>query len=193
MKQWFKNNPGIIIILIVGISIIFVSTINIILILANNAGLSNAFVAFGTGVLAIATGFLAYFTWQSVKITNEKEQQNRKERLLDEIINWAEVVANSAIERKTKSPTEIWKTKLEYKKHRTKGKLIGQIILSSFKELLDYFDDIDISLDKAIIFSEQIEMGKGNIDSLKTYESAIEIAVEKFFEAAAKLKTTNIM
>jgi ABC-type transport system involved in cytochrome bd biosynthesis fused ATPase/permease subunit len=193
MKKWFRQNPGMVIIILVSIFIIIVSIVNVILILANNSGLSNAFVAFGTGVLAIATGFLALFTWQSVKNAAENEKQERRERLLDEIISWAEAVANSAIARQTKNPSEIWKTKLEYKKHRTKGKLIKQLILSSFKELSGYFDDIELSLDKTIMYTEQIESGKGNIDSLKFYESAIAAAVEKLFEEAATLKTKNII
>lgn len=128
-----------------------------------------------------------------ISAANINELRNtRKEKSLNEIIEWAEAVANSAIGRQTKDPHELWKTKLEYKKHKTKGKLIGEMVSSSFKELSGSFKDINKRLDKAIEFTKQIENGKANVESLKDYETEIAGSVEKMFKKAAKIKTRDI-
>ena len=54
-----------------------------------NPKLSNAYVAVGTLALAIATGFLAYFTYLSVKGIHDRERHDKKVKLISEIRDWA--------------------------------------------------------------------------------------------------------
>jgi hypothetical protein len=49
----------------------------------------NTYMAIFTMVLAIATGFLAYFTYRSVKSGYDREKRRGEEQLLNEIIEWA--------------------------------------------------------------------------------------------------------
>lgn len=44
--------------------------------------------AFGTGIMALATVALAFFTYWSIRSANEKEDRDRKERYFNEIIDW---------------------------------------------------------------------------------------------------------
>lgn len=138
------------------------------------------------------TLFLGIMAWRNIRQTRNIQKTEKRERLLNEIIEWAEATANSPIGRQTKDPHELWKTKLDYKKHKTKGKLIGEIVSSSFKELSSSFKDINKKLDKAIEFNQQIENGKANVEYLKDYETEIAGSVEKLFKEAAKIKTKDI-
>ncbi len=162
-------------------------------IFAASPQLANAIVATATVTLAI---FAFWTIWQNYNFRKEEKE----ERLLNEIIEWAEAVANSAIGRQTTDPRELWKTKLDYKKHRTKGKLIVQIINSLFPELSQYYLDIDAKLDGAILFIEDINNGKIGEEAitgvggmtLKYCETGIANSVETLFEEAAKIKTRDI-
>jgi len=45
--------------------------------------------AFGTGILAIATIILAFFTYWNIRSRKIQEERNRKEQRLKEVIDWA--------------------------------------------------------------------------------------------------------
>jgi len=155
-------------------------------------------------VAAIIVGggtlFLGIMAWRNIRLTRSIQKAEKKERLLNEIIEWAESVANSAIGRQTKAPHELWKTKLDYKKHKTKGKYVVQIINSSFPELSQFYLDIDAKLDGAILFLEDINTGKIGKEaivgvggkSLRDVETGIAGAVEELFKEAAKIKAKDI-
>ncbi len=61
--------------------------------LKSDPPLANAYVATGTLILAMATVLLAGFTWLSIRSGEKREKRDRKERLLNEIIEWAVDVA----------------------------------------------------------------------------------------------------
>ncbi len=86
MKKYYKNR------FFISLIIIFIILALIIITFQYNPQLANSYIAAFTIVLAVATGFLAYFTWRSVRSVEERENQNKKERLLNEIIEWAEDV-----------------------------------------------------------------------------------------------------
>ena len=189
MKKWLSD-VGIGLLLGIALAFMLAWLTYTIIILKKDPALANAYVAVGTLILAIVTALLVGFTWLNIRNTKEKERRDSEERLLNEIIEWASNVAKSAISRQAINVPELWKAKLEYKFHKSKGKYINVIVSSSFEELSDSFKDANIKLDEAIDFLERILSGKsGNILSLKDYETAITDSVEKFLEEAAKIKT----
>jgi hypothetical protein len=88
MKKWLKKFGQIILWLLIGIFIggWLIYTITL---LQTDQQLTNAYIALGTLILAGATVLLAVLTWLNIKSSNEREKRNRKERLLNEIIEWA--------------------------------------------------------------------------------------------------------
>lgn len=146
-----------------------------------------AAILIGGGTLA-----LAFMTWKSIRRTRDMQKSEKRERLLNEIIEWASNAAKSAIYRQRTEHPALFKTKLEYKYHKSKGKYIGEIISSSFKELSDSFNGLNSKLDKAIKFTEQILDGKANVSSLKDYETEISFSAEKLLEKTAVIKTKDI-
>ena len=115
IKNLLKNF-GIAILVYFTIIFILVWRAYTISIIKSDPQLASAYVAVGTLILAFVTALLAGFTWLSIRSGDEREKRRKKEALLNEIIEWAEAVANSAIGRQTKDPHELWKTKLDYKK-----------------------------------------------------------------------------
>lgn len=146
-----------------------------------------------SATIALATLVLALGAFLAIRQSSNTQRRERKDRLLNEIIEWASNVAKSAISRQTIDVSELWKAKLEYKYHKSKGKYIDVIVSSSFKELSDPFKDANIKLDEAINFLERIFDGKGgNVLALKDYETGIVGSVEKILAEATKIKTRGI-
>lgn len=52
--------------------------------------------AFGTGILAIATIILAFFTYLNIRSRSAQEKRDRKERQLKEVIDWAASILEAA-------------------------------------------------------------------------------------------------
>jgi len=98
ITDWLKKNGIIICLVVVIIAIIYFIT-EFILVLRDNPNWSQSYTAFGTLILAFATALLALFTWASIKNRTDKEKRDKKERLLNEIIYWAEDVAKYSLEK----------------------------------------------------------------------------------------------
>jgi hypothetical protein len=104
MKKWFKDfgkwlkNFRITILFAVFATFVFIGLAVTILIFQRDPQLAGAYTAVGTLILASVTAFLAFFTFLSVKSGYDREKRERKERLLNEIIEWAESVAKSSLE-----------------------------------------------------------------------------------------------
>ena len=56
--------------------------------------------AVGTLILALVTSLLVVLTWATIRKGDQKEERDRKERLLNEIIKWAIDVTNKRSESK---------------------------------------------------------------------------------------------
>ena len=131
----------------------------------------------------------------SIIHTNILQRKIRKERLLNEIIEWAKDVAESAISRQTKTRHELRKTELEYKMWRAKGTYItGLIENSSVKNLLPFIKIVDWQLRQAIkITVKQLNTNKKkktvSTECIKKSENDIKKSVEELFKEAAKIKS----
>ena len=87
MKNWLKD-LGVTVLYAVFIAFLIIWLAYTVFILKNDPGLANAYVAIGTLILAIVTALLVGFTWLNIKNSSEREKRDRKERLLNEIIEW---------------------------------------------------------------------------------------------------------
>ena len=88
MKNWLRNF-GIAILFAVITILLLIWLAYTVFILKNDPQLASAYVAIGTLILACVTALLAFFTYLNIKSGYEKEKRERKERLLNEIIEWA--------------------------------------------------------------------------------------------------------
>jgi hypothetical protein len=174
---------------LLAIVLVFIVCIVFINMLWGNPNLATAFVAFGTLLLVIVTAM-------TIDNIRAQEKRNRKERWLNEIIEWAEDVANSAISRQKKDKTQLWKTRSDYKIRKVKGTYIKGIAGSHFKDLLSFIKNINSKLDQAISDVEK-ELGKKTTKAISTKsiresEENLTKAVERLLEEAAKSKTRAI-
>ena len=143
MKKWLSDF-GIGLLLGIALAFMLAWLTYTIIILKKDPALANAYVAVGTLILAIVTALLVGFTWLNIRNTHEKEERDRKERLLNEIIEWAEDVArlNFNIYNLTEAQVskESWvESSLggivsEFQVVEAKGVYINSIALSCFKE-----------------------------------------------------------
>lgn len=88
MNKWLRKSAFAIIFVLLGI-IIGVLIVSTIFVLRSDPQLSSAYVAFGTLLLAAATGIMAFLTYMSIRVGYDRERRSRKERLLNEITDWA--------------------------------------------------------------------------------------------------------
>ena len=143
--------------------------------------LSAVLVALGLGVASILH-------------TNNLQRKERKERLLNEIIEWAKKSSESAIYRQKTDNNELWKAKLNYKNCRATSEYIKVISTSSFTSLKAYIDKVVIQLDEAVEATTTLIESKlsENYDLIKVKEEGLIKSVEELFEEAAKIKTRDI-
>ena len=128
--------------------------------------------------------------------TQRLQKRERKERLLNEIIDWATEVAKSAVSRQKKDKTQLWKTKLEYGVWKAKSTYITGVANSSFGGLVPFIEKINCRLDKAIKATEK-ELDKKTVkeistECIKKSEGELTEAVKELFKEAAKIKTRDI-
>ncbi len=151
-------------------------------------------------ISALATLVLAFGAFWAILDNRHGRIVDRKERLLNEIIDWALDTAKSAIARQTREAHELWRTKLNYKFHRTKSKYIAEIAVSHFANLSSFIEDINTELDEALdvttrcISAMHIEglLGNDEAQRLRESEEYIARAVENLIVEIAKIKTKNI-
>jgi membrane protein implicated in regulation of membrane protease activity len=156
--------------------------------LISNPNMSYALSAFSTIALALFAGVTIFLSYQARKDASDREKRDRREKLLNEIIEWAEDVAKAAISRQTRHPHELWKIKLEYKYQKSKGKYISVIVSSSFTELSNLLEEINKKLDETIICTQQAIDDTSVGEALKKFETELTNSVEKILEEAAKIK-----
>jgi hypothetical protein len=81
MKRYLKYTLWLILLIVIGGFLIFFINALVKKVISD--------LTFATGILAIATVIMAFFTYWSIRSNNEKEKRDRKERLLREIEAWA--------------------------------------------------------------------------------------------------------
>ncbi len=155
--------------------------------------LADVFTVWATLILAGVAVFSFEESRRLREENKQREERDRKERLLNEIIEWAEDVAKSAISRRTLSREELWKAKLSYKFHKAKSKYIEGVVGSSFKDFYDLVEGIDTKLDRLIEVTTKFTR-ESMVDGkkLSDYEAELTESVEKLLIETAKTKTTGI-
>jgi hypothetical protein len=148
-------------------------------------------VAFGTGVLAIATIVLAIFTYWNIHSHNAQEKREQKERLLNEIIKWAEDTANSALRRRTiKDTVDFTQTRAEYTFHKAKSNYIIEICSGSFGDLYPVLNNTVSKLGTAKeLITQYTKKLNVSLKDLRDSEDELIAAIEELFVAAAKTRT----
>jgi len=193
MKKWLSDF-GLGLLLGIAITFMLAWLTYTIIILKKDPALANAYVAVGTLILAIVTALLVGFTWLNIRNTTEKERRDSEERLLNEIIEWAEKSAESAIYRQKTNPHELWNAKLNYKNCRAVSEYIKEIAASSFSTLSSHIDDVATKLDDAIDGTTQYIESKltEKHDRMLICEERLTNAVKELFKEAAKTKTRDM-
>ena len=137
-----------------------------------------------TLVLAIAA-FLAI--WQNRNL----QRKGRRERLLNEIIEWSTESVKSAIYRQEKESHELWKAILNYKYCILKSEYVNVIATSSFFTLSSLINDVVIKLDKVMKETTNYKDNKTdkNHELMRVCEDNLTKSVEELFKEAAKIKS----
>ncbi len=151
----------------------------------------NIYVAVGTLVLAFSTAVLALVSWWNIRENKEKENRDRKERLLGEIIQWAEISAQSAIYRQTKEKHELYKAILNYKNCLAKSEYIKVIANIQFNILTDTIVKIIQRLDHLMQGTKlyyEFHTDE-NHKLVLQQENNLTESVKELFKEAAKLKS----
>ncbi len=97
MKKRLKNVNVAFLVLLVSVVLCVLLIVRVISILKGDPQLANAYVAVFTLILAFATALLALFTWANIKNAIDMERRSRKERLLNEIIEWATEIHSASL------------------------------------------------------------------------------------------------
>ena len=181
LRHYIKSpwRPSLIIIIGSIVGIVFIA------LLRKDPNLASALVAFGTLLLAIVTAMV-------IDNSRQQEKRRKKEGLLNEIIEWADSIARSAINRQKTTQPQFWKTKLEYKFWMAKIEYVTAITTTSFKDLLPCVENINKEIGKAINATEEAIKMKKTTNNLKCSEEKLTEAVKELFKKAAKIKTTDI-
>jgi hypothetical protein len=157
------------------------------------------FVAIFTLLLAGVTANLANQTAKGNKQARERERREKNDKLLNDIIEWAIKVAESAISRQKTNETQLWTTKLQYKIQMTKGTTyIKAFSYSIFEDLVNLVSDINEKLEDAIVELEKvIEYRKSktiiqttelfSTEGIKETEKVLKEAVEALLKKAAAI------
>ena len=191
MKDRFRN-IGVILFASSLIIFIFLWLIYTILLLESDPQLAGAYTATGTLLLALVTGLLAFLTYFSVKNGYDKERRDRKERLLNEVIEWALGATKTAIFRQTIKPHELWETRLKYKCSISHGKYIKRIVVAHFARLESSFNEVLNRLDIALRYTQKFAEKSAIKQDLLECEQQVAESVEKLTEEAAKIKTETL-
>ena len=153
--------------------------------IANSSELRDSLVA----VAIIATTFFAAVSIEANKRLRkesvDKEDQDRKERLLHEIRDWALKTAENAISRQTRVPHELWETRLKYKYSISASVYIREIAIHSFNNLCPLIDDVIEKLNQSIETTIKVIQRDMQGDDLIKSENNLRESVEVLLKALA--------
>ena len=140
----------------------------------------------------VFTLLLALAAFWAIWQTRGIQKSEKRERLLNEILEWAVEAAESAISRQTRIPSELWKAKLKYKHSQAKSKYIAEVAYSSFDSLSPFITNVAVKLEKAVEVSTQVIEHKANGKALVNSERELTESVEKLITELAKIKARDI-
>ena len=176
-----------------------------ILVLKYDPQLSNAYVAFGTLALALVTGVLAFFTYWSIRSRNAQEKRDRKERLINEIIEWVEDVARlnfkiynfveAQISKESWVESGIGDIASQFQVIEAKGIYITNITLSSFKgkrKLLSSVKAVNKEIRELVDVSVERLDGKVTTEAVTEHMNLLRLKIAELFKEAAKIKASDI-
>jgi hypothetical protein len=154
-------------------------------------------VAIATLVLAFVTVFLAIGTFLTIRQNRKFREKDRKERLLNEIIEWAEDVVKSATYRRKQDRDELWDAHQKYLSSEAKCEYMIQIVLSCFVNLSNHLQAVITQLDNTTKFTEEalsnsLPGGKPNTSKLIPQEKLLREQIVVLIAEIAKLKTKDI-
>lgn len=141
------------------------------------------------GVLVAA---LVVVTFLSLQRYSAREKRDRKERLLNEVKEWAKEAVKAAMIRQKRDATELWETKLKYKYSVATSEYITKVVNDSFKNLSPYVNKVVDKLNEAIqITEEAIEESEGvefyNTIRVVKQEEELSDAVKELLKALASI------
>jgi len=100
------------------------------------------------------TLFLGIMALRTIRQTRSIQKAEKRERLLNEIIEWAKEAAKAAISRRSRYDTELWDTKLKYKYSVAVSVYITEVVTNSFKDLSPCVNKVIEELNMAITVTE---------------------------------------
>ncbi|MFC1965860.1 hypothetical protein ACFLWI_02790 [Chloroflexota bacterium] len=100
--------------------------------------------------LPLNTLLLAFLTYLNIQKSDERENRDREERLLNEVRDWALEAVKTAVSRQTRSKSILWETRLKYKYVWSQRFYIRTIADKSFKNLCPLIDNVSNKLSEAI-------------------------------------------
>jgi len=146
-----------------------------------------------TLLLAVATFVLAGMALWSIMQNNALHKKERRERLLNEIVDWAEESAKSAIYRKSLDEPELWKAITKYKYCVAKGEYVNTITSVAFPTLVVQTENVVTKLREANIattsFKDSSIGSEEEHTKMRNCEDGVTNAVQGLFKECAKIKT----
>jgi membrane protein implicated in regulation of membrane protease activity len=194
MKNWLKDF-GFAILVWLTISFALFWLAYTIVILKNDPQLASAYVAVSTLILALITALMAYFTWLSIKSGEEREQRSKKERLLNEIIEWVEDVGRLVFEMPDIYQEE-WRQARDivsqFQVVAAKGDYIKRIALDSFEQdekLVEAVEAVKKEFRELTDVSIEL-LDKGVSGEVVTeHISSVRLKISELLEQAARIKS----
>ncbi len=174
--------------------------------LREDVNLATAMVAFGTLILAIVAAMAIDSSRAIEKRRREeelaKEERDRKERLLNEIIEWAEDVARlnfkiynfieAQIAKESWVESSIGEIVSQFQVVEAKGDYINTIVLSSFKgkgELLSAVKAVNKEIRELVDISMKRLDGKVATEAVTEHMNLLRSKITELLKETAKIKT----
>ena len=169
-----------------------------------NPNMSIALSAFSTIALTIFASLTLFINLQLRKDAKDKEDRDRKERLLNEIIEWAIEVAKpkyalnlisvissrSSIEDQSSALQISWASHIDTLIVR--GDYIAKITLIFTKDLRIAVEEARNELKKQASYFCDLIHGKGSAEAIGKHNYELTQSAKKVIEEATKIKTRDI-
>ena len=118
------------------------------------------------------------------------QKKQYKERLLNEIIEWAKISAESAIHRRKTDNDELWKAKSNYKYCLAQTPYITVVADSAFPEITSFVKLVDGALKNTKKCTNDLLENylEENHQKMKNSENELTDAVVKLLEESARIR-----
>jgi len=188
---------------VVIVSTIIITSFIALLYLNVKEGFTN--LALSSGLLAITTIVLAIVAFGAIWQNHSLQKRERKERLLNEIIEWAEDVARlnfkiynfveAQISKESWIESSIGEIVSQFQVVEAKGAYMNSIAISSFKEDKKLNKDIKAinkGIRKLVDVSVKRLDGEVTTEAVQKYMNILRLKITELFKEAAKIKTRDI-